>query len=136
MPALHIMASNPFRPADWMWQRAVEIVDRNGPRASRKRDGLKGFKWINKAVSFLRAYRRAAGDEAVLARLATNRPNIFWAHTAWSSTTNVQKHLIEAHLLARTDDFSIAFRCDMDPAVIQAYEALFFNVKEKRACSR
>jgi len=131
MPALHIMASNPFRPADWMWQRAVEIVDRDGPRASRKRDGLKGFKWINKAVSFLRAYQRASEDEAALARLATKRPHIFWAHTAWSSATNVQKHLIEAHLLARTDDFSIAFRCDMDPAVITAYEALFFNVKEK-----
>ena len=130
MGSLAIAAENPFRPPDWMWLRATEVVNGEGRRPSRQRDGLKGFKWINRAIRFIRAYRQCDTEQRK-ADLAHRSPEIFWAYWCWSSTTNVQKHLIEAHLLARSDFYSIGRRCGMTPGMIEAYEALFFNVREK-----
>jgi len=130
MTSLNIAAGNPFRPADWRWQRAKEIVDGDGPATTRRRDEVVGYKWINRAVNFIRAYDECEQDSE-RAILAEQRPDIFWAHWAWVSTTSPQKDSIEAHILAREEDHEIAWRCGTKPDVITAYEALFFNVRDK-----
>lgn len=129
--SLQHAASNPFRPADWRWQRASAIYDQNPGAlpASRRLDGPDGFKWINEGVRFLRAYARVRGERG-RALLAEQRPEIFWAHWAFTSQQPI-RYVIEAHLLARGDNYSIGYRCNMPPGVIEAYEALFFNVREK-----
>lgn len=135
MSSLHICADNPFRPADWRWQRAREIVDGAGLNATRRRDGLLGYKWINRAVRYIRAYDASRDDRQRMV-LAESRPDIFWAHWAWDSDINPQKFSIEAHILARETDFEVGFRCGLPPTVVEAYEALFFNVREKLVHSK
>lgn len=130
MSALNIAAQNPFRPADWRWQRAREIFDGVGLPVTRRRDGVRGYMWINKAIRFLQDYENCRNDrQRVL--LSESRPDVFWAHWAWSATANPQKHLIEAQLLARCDNRDIAWRCGTNDEVIEAYEQLFFNVRTK-----
>jgi len=130
MSSLVIAAQNPFRPADWRWLRAREIHEGDGAGASRRRDGLQGYKWINRALNFLIEHENCRSDYQRQA-LADARPAIFWAHWAWSLSANPQKHSIEAHILARESNSEIGLRCGMSPDIIEAYEALFFNVREK-----
>lgn len=130
MSSLHICADNPFRPVDWRWQRAREIVDGVGLNATRRRDGPLGYKWINRAVRYLREYAACRNDRQKMV-LAESRPEIFWAHWAWDSDVNPQKFSIEAHVMARETDFEIGFRCGLPPGTVEAYEALFFHVRDK-----
>ena len=130
MANLNISANNPFRTTCWRWQRAQEIVEGDGPATTRRRDGVDGYKWINKAVNFINDYN-ACSNDSQKAVLADRRADIFWAHWAWLATANPQRHSIEAHILARETDDEIAWRCGTQSGVIEAYEALFFNVREK-----
>lgn len=128
--SLAIAADNPFRHVNWRWQRAQAVHDGAGLPPSRRRDGTDGFKWINKALIFLEELAEARTD-AQRALLAERRPEIFWAYWTYNMQQNPMRHLIEAHLLARSTDYNIGFRCNMAPNIIEAYEALFFNVREK-----
>lgn len=129
--SLVISANNPFRSADWRWRRAHEIHLGRGLSTTRRRDGTQGYKWISRALTFLRELDGCGEDDRLRAVLAERRPDIFWAHWAWSSTACPQRHSIEAQILARCDDYAVGFRCGVPPTVIEAYEALFFNVREK-----
>jgi len=125
-------ASNPFRPADWRWQRAQAIADRSRDSMppSRQRDGVESFKWITTAVRFLREFNNARTDVAK-ELLSVRRPGIFWAHHIWTQTSNPLRYSIEAQILARCDNHLIGYKCNVHPDVIANYEALFFNVREK-----
>lgn len=130
--SLYCVADNPQRPVNWIWQRAQALCS-NQPGAlppSRSRDSVFGFKWIDKARRFIAAYNRATDDTAK-ALLAERQPEIFWAHRIWSDPVGTLKHSIEAQILARSPDFTIGFRCNMPPHYVEAYEALFFNVRDK-----
>ena len=128
--SLHVAAANPFRPVDWKWQRAMGVIDGSQPRPTRKIDTPVGHSWIRKAVVF-KSELDACRTEGAKHLLSVNRPDIFWAYWAWSSNVNPMKHSIEAHLLARESNFEVGFRCGVAPEVIEAYEHLFFNVREK-----
>lgn len=129
--SLYTLAASPFRSPDWRWQRAVALVDRPEETrpASRFRDGASSYKWIHAATRFLREYNLAERQNE-FAILAEKHPSIFWAYNIWLSD-NPTKTIVEAHILARSDDRYIAFRCNTTPDVIHAYEAMFFNVREK-----
>jgi hypothetical protein len=124
-----IAAANPFRPADWRWQRALAIADGRGPRTTKRIDTPVGFMWIRRASRFLAAQRRAASTAAEM-ELMTECPDIFWANRIWHDP-GPRRHSLEAHILARETDFEIGFRCGLPPATVDAYEALYFNVREK-----
>ena len=130
MTALDISADNPLRPADWRWQRAKEIFSGQGLPTTRRRDSPTGYKWISLAKRFLVSLNRCR-SEREQALLAEECPAIFWAHRAWVSETSPQKYSIEAHILAREDNDTIGYRTNMHPSYIEAYEALFFNVRDK-----
>lgn len=131
--ALKYAANNPLRSPDWRWQRGMELYERRDDASapSRKRDGVSGFAWINKARMYLEAYH-ADPSELGRARLAERASDIFWAHWIWQSPTNNTRHIMEAYILAGSDDATIADRCGMGADSVRAYEALFFNVREKR----
>ena len=128
--SIAIAANNPFRPADWRWQRAREIEAGTGLPTTKRRDGLAGYKWIKRACKFL-SQLSSCTHEWERTAVAEQHPGIFWAHYAWSSMTNPQKHSIEAHILARGDNAFISEYCGVSPDIVEAYEALFFNVREK-----
>ena len=130
MSSLTIAADNPFRPATWRWQRATEIQEGNGLPTTKRRDGLMGYKWITQALNFAREYADCHTDQQRNI-LAERRYDIFWAHWLWTETGHPQRHSVEAHILAREDDHAIGWKCGVAPSVIEAYEALFFNVREK-----
>ena len=123
--------TNPNRPPDWVWQRAQEIRERRGPRASRNRDTTTGFKWIRHMVGFMNELDAAVDDNAIQL-LSEREADTFWAHWIYTRPeTESHRYMIESHILAREDDFAIGYRCGMPPGVIATYENVFFNVREK-----
>jgi hypothetical protein len=130
MSALSIAHNNPLRPPTWRWQRALEIHENTGVPTTRRRDGTKGYAWITRAVSFLRQYDRCQ-DDRQKAVLAEQVPDIFWAYWIWSDQANPTRYSIEAHILAREDDYEVAYRVGTNHRAIKAFEALFFDVRDK-----
>ena len=127
---LECSRDNPYRSPQWRWQRALGIVDGAQPNPTRRFDGPIGFKWIKKAVSFRRAIRAAVNDD-LKRRVANRFPELFWAHYAWENGNNPVKHQLEAYLLAREENWTIGFKCGLAPEQVEAYECVFFNVREK-----
>jgi hypothetical protein len=132
---LQCLASNPWRPADWRWQRAVGFATRTMPKPTPHRDGSQeSCRWINRAARFKLALDNAQDDMAKL-NVALRYPDIYWAH--WIRNLDEMTHQqpvrysIEARILARESSNDIAFRHGCDPRVIDAYEGLFFNVRER-----
>lgn len=122
-------AANPLRPPDWAWYRAQHIHDGLGPPTTRRRDGATGYTWIRKASRYLAA-AATFSDQAGYLQLSELYPEIFWALQLRSTVTH-QRHAVEAYILSRQDDYDIGFRCGIPERVVHAYEALFFNVRDK-----
>ncbi len=108
----------------------MAIVDELQPNPTRRYDGPAGFKWIKQAVAFRRAIREADNDE-LKRRVANRYPDLFWAHYAWQDDNNPTKHQVEACILAREENWTIGFKCGLAPEQVEAYECIFFNVREK-----
>lgn len=128
--SIHIARDNPFRPADWRWQRAIGVREGTAPNPGRRRDGPQGYYWIRRAVNFKNALD-ACTDDAGRHRLAGRTPDIFWAHYAWVNENKPLRWDLEAMLLARANDWEIGFALGVAPEVVRAYENLFFNVRDK-----
>lgn len=121
---------SPFRQTDWCWQRAKSIAENVGLPTTKRRDSPQGYKWIRQAVTFIQRLQQVESDRD-RALLAEQQPDFFWAHWIYTTEANPQKYSIEAHILAQESDYDIGFRTGIAPAVITAYEALFFNVRDK-----
>lgn len=124
------MMQNPWRVPQWRWLRANSVVDNTGPLPTPRRDGPDGYKWIRRAARFRRLYNQN-DDEVGRCRLAMEFPAIFWAHYAWENNEQPMKWAIEAHILARETNKEIAFKVGCAPEIVEAYEAIFFHVREK-----
>lgn len=126
---LAYVRENPYRAPSWRWMRAAGIVDQTQLPTTRRTDGPVGFKWINEAVSFRRALDQANSDMA-RQRLARRKAAIFWAHHTWQNDNPIKWH-IEALILARASSQEIGFSCGIAAEIVEAYENLFFHVREK-----
>lgn len=134
MSLLNCLAANPTRPPDWRWQRVSALCDRS-PEAippGRKRDGVAGFRWITQGVRFLNAQRAAESRQttAAVTSVLDRFNDIFWAHQLYTQGGNI-RHVVEAHILARSSDNEISRRVGVAPEVVSTYEALFYNVRER-----
>lgn len=127
---LECLYSNPWRTPTWRWRRAEGIFAGQQPGTTPKRDGEEGYYWIRKAVKFLDAQQQCTDDNSRMT-LALLEPAIFWASYIFSQGDQPARWAIEARIMARELDRNIAFHHDCGVEVIQAYEALFFNVREK-----
>ena len=128
---LSAIRTNPFRAANWRWQRVIGALDQTQPLPSRRRDSPIGYKWIREGMRFKILHDRSLNDPAMQYVLLDEQPAIFWAHWLYSQANNSSRYSIEAYILSRQTDFEIGFQCGVPPAIIDAYEALFFNVREK-----
>ncbi len=119
-----------MRAPHWRWLRAVNI-DAGGIKASRAVDGPEGFKWIRRALRLKRHHAAAGSRPEFLYNLARLDPELFWAHSIWTEDKQPTRWEIEARILADESDDDIAKKVGCEPAVIAAYESVFFNVREK-----
>ena len=71
---LYNRPGNYFRPPDWRWRRATDLVDDGGPLCPGHDDGP-----VREAVRYLRTWRRCRA-EADLQRLACEMPDLYTAH--------------------------------------------------------
>ena len=69
-----------------------------------------------------------------MAELAERHPVIYWAHDIWykrDDAGNPVRSEVEARLLADDHGANIARRVNTEVEIIEAYERLFFNVRER-----
>lgn len=128
---LHCLAKNPMRCVDWRWQRAVGIVAGRQPEARRSLDTAEGASWIRKACT-LKRWLDQCRDEYDQAIVASRLSDLFFAYMLWEQKDHWRWY-VEAYVLAGSTNEEIGAKLDMDPAIIRAYEALFFNVRDRLA---
>lgn len=124
--------NNHQRAPHWRWLRALQ-ADTSGPRANARIDGPDGYKWIRRALKLKRNHAKAVGNPAKLYMLSEQDPALFWAHNMWTEDKIPTKWAIEAHVLADEPVEEIAQRIGADPSVVEAYEAVFFDVRSRLA---
>lgn len=114
-----------LRAPDWRWELALDLVGRGrrGPRKSVDQ-------WLLEAVRYQRDESRGASPLT----LARRYPAVAAAHEI-HRRQHAQRLLIEAWLLAGADDELIALETGTGPAVLEAYEQLFFNVRDRLRAS-
>src|SRR5262245_4864235 len=112
--------ADPFRPPDLRWRRAVYLVE-NNRRLTRRDDS-----WTCQAVRFVRALRRGRQAED---RLARSMPSLSEAYRVYAAG-GLRRWEVEARLLATEPTDVIGEKCGLSPAVVTAYEALYYSVRE------
>ncbi len=127
---LEFMAQNPCRVPAWRWLRAQHIAH-GGPVATVRRDGSTSAVQIGRATRFYKALQNCDGDERQLMKLAEQMPALFWAHYLYDQPDHPVRWEVEARILAGESDLEIARRVGCGVEIIQNYEALFFNVRDK-----
>ncbi len=130
---LNQLQSNAWRPVDAWWQRAVRILDGAEPVATPRRDSGRGSGWIKKAQRFRYAIQQATTDHERMEVMAAH-PTIYWAawiHEQAATSNRAIPWAIEARILARQSDAEIGQTNGCWPQYIEAYEALFFNVRDR-----
>jgi hypothetical protein len=127
---LQALRDNPLRAPSWRWLRAAQ-VDAGGLKPSKIMDGGEGYAWIRRALRLKRRHALATNRPDALYALARADRSLFWAHTIWAEDKSPTRWAIEAHILADETDEAIAKKVGCEPDVINAYEAVFFNVRER-----
>ena len=115
---------DPFRTPQWRWQRAEQLAAdqaKHHRRRSRPEDPL-----VLAPAEYLKAL--AAAETPGLVEAAQRRwPEIALAH-AFYRENRATRWMIEAYLLAGLSASVIATRVPLDPAVVECYADLFFDV--------
>jgi hypothetical protein len=127
---LNAFRDNPMRAPHWRWLRAMQI-DAGAARASKSADGSDGFKWIRRALRLKRRHALAANRPHAVFALARADKELFWAHSIWSEERAPTRWAIEARILAGESDAEIGQKLGCDASVIEAYEAVFFDVRAR-----
>jgi hypothetical protein len=117
--------ADPLRPPDRRWRRALYLVE-NGRRVSPRRDDA----WARAAVRFYRALRRCQ-DEPARQALARRLPALFQAHALYAGPPSLARWHLEARLLTPEPFGQVAAKCAISPAVVEAYEALYYCVRDR-----
>lgn len=127
---LQYARSNPWRAPHWRWGRALGIVEGQQPGTTARRDGAEGYRWITRVVKYLEAYITCQDDFSRMS-LAMDEPELFWAHWAFDQKEHPARAIIEARVMARDMPVNIAHYSNCDEKIVEAYEAVFFDVREK-----
>jgi hypothetical protein len=126
-PLSWIDPDNPSRPADWRWQRACAPsqgrATHDPPWHQNGADGLGGDAWLARAVRFVGLLHR---DPAGAAQAM---PNIGGAFGIFSLRGPLCRGEVEARLLTTEPLGSIAAACDTTAEVVEAYHAVFYDVR-------
>jgi hypothetical protein len=116
--------ADPFRPVDWRWWLAADLLDRSEPLSEADDNA------VREATSFLRAWR-SCQDDVDRQRLALDMPALYGAHQLYRAADAFAKWEVEARLLTEESYAQIAEKCGSDPQVIAAYHETFFCVRDR-----
>jgi len=122
--------SNPMRPVDWRWERARIIRETKYFRLRNEDE------WTQKTVKFQKQLLKCK-NEFDRYTLMCKEPDIYFAYNIRGAIgTDIKKVItikdeIEARLLAGEDDQSIADKAGCSVATVNAFEHMFFSVKDK-----
>lgn len=125
---LDFHARNPFRPPQWRSERAILLADRQ-PRPLRPRRFDDAY--IRTYWQFLVDYVRTREHPERSHALFLRQPHVYHAHMVQWHPDPEWKTILEARLLTGANYAEIANGLNLDPAVVNWYEKLFFNVREK-----
>jgi hypothetical protein len=121
---LYNQPDNIFRPVDWRWRRATDLVESGGPLSPGHDDGP-----VQEAVRYLRAWRACRAEEE-LQRLAREMPDLHGAHQLHLARS-FQTWEAQARLLTEESFAQVAEKCGSDPRVIETYHSTFFHVRDR-----
>jgi hypothetical protein len=121
---LYNRPDNVFRPPDWRWRRAADLVDGGGPLCPGHDDGP-----VQAAMQFLRAWRRCRAEEE-LQRLAREMPDLYGAHQLHLARS-LRTWEAQARLLTEECFETIAEKCGSHPRVIETFHTTFFHVRDR-----
>jgi hypothetical protein len=117
-----VTAADFTRQPDWRWQRALSLSKR------KERCGRKCDNWIVRAVQFLQS--TAGGKE-----LATSPPNqvaIAESLRLFQESPSQRRRELQARLLTDAPLDEVARQIALPEDTVQAFEALFFAVRDHR----
>jgi len=129
--SIELSPDNPWRPADWRWQRATRIAA-GELRANRKFDD----EHVTRAVRLARAVTdetSATGTGQNV--LANSDPTLFWAYNLKNTIAPAMRAEVEARVLAGDSDDEIRSRTGTTLGTLRTYEQLFFDVRDRLGCS-
>lgn len=116
---------NPHRAVNWRQLRAQELAfAESGPARPQRHDDSH----IRRYWRFLINLQHAA--ESIKIQLFNRQPGLFFAHQIYEGDIWT-KCVVEARILARQDDAVIAGLLGTLPEVIEQYQLLFFNVRDR-----
>lgn len=116
---IDLTTDSPFRPANWRWQRAVLRVETKSRRQLGADDD-----WVRRAARYFRELRKGF-DRAV--RLD---PDLAAAHQL-AGQQSFNRFEIESRILARQSGNEIDIKCGLATSVVEIYEELFFDVRDR-----
>lgn len=121
-----LASSNPLRPPDWRYRRALELFNSHRPALLRRDD-----RWVRQLLGELRSRRRGAGSplQAAGDRHESTIATALELHDGGDALRSV----VEAYLLAAARPAEIAERTGLPVAAIEAYHACFFDVADRLA---
>ncbi len=132
---LELSLTNSLRSPDAWWRRAMGILEGSQPGTTCRMDGRLGRDWINQAIDFEDGLATAKTHRERM-DVADHNPGIWMAKFIYEQQApngQALRSAIEARILARQTDEQIAQCTGCTPAAIAAYEALFFNVRDRLA---
>ena len=118
------------RAPDWKWQRVKGIRDGSQPGATVALDTRDGATWINRALDFLTSYE-CDSNPLSNTELISVYSDIYQALRIFEDDSSLFRWELEASVLANVEAAEIAVNVGTTEDVILAYEALFFDVRER-----
>jgi hypothetical protein len=123
--AFGLRAINPLRPVDWRLLVAADRVERGLSFPNLDWDEL-----TSATASYLRRARR--GED--FRRLAADFPHLHAALQVYRDTQCSPRWALEAWLMTGSPAAEIAATFGLDPAVIECYEAVCFDIRDRLEC--
>jgi hypothetical protein len=117
--------ADPFRPVDWRWRRAADLLDQGEPLP------VADDRAVREAAAFLKAWR-SCQDEVDRQRMALDMPALYGAHRLSRAADAFAKWEVEARLLTKESYALIAEKCGLTAEVVTAYHHTFFDVRDRR----
>src|SRR5262249_33481522 len=120
IPPHYLQRGHPLRPPAWRWLRAADLWEQGGEPSTSWDDP-----WVRKA---LRLHRALHQEKNLQKR--TQLSALFQAYQLYCDESLLRCE-VEARLLTDEPLAQIAAKCGTTPTVINAYQQLFFCVRDR-----
>ena len=123
-----IFRNNPLRPVQWRCNRVLKML---APFPKQLMIQRYDDKYVRTYRHFLLEYRAAADDEERRDRVLAGHPHVYQAHWLYYSPEIDRRQILEARLLTSESFDEIAVRFAVEPPVVDYFEKLFFNIRDR-----